>query len=101
MMIETNNSVVRQYNNDILSHFATFQAKLQEKRDSMSAIGAASSAAVALSSTPPSPTSLDDSEAAQAVAMIADEVQAAPVSMSAVHSGLDPNRVARLLGLLD
>ncbi|MDR0465976.1 MAG: hypothetical protein LBH94_01315 [Deltaproteobacteria bacterium] len=48
----------------------------------------------------PSPKMPDDAEAAAGVSMLQAEAQRG-VDVAAVHNSLDPQRVAKLLGLLD
>ena len=48
----------------------------------------------------PSPKVLDEAEAAASVSQLQAEAQRG-VDVAAVHSGLDPQRVAKLLSLLD
>jgi hypothetical protein len=48
----------------------------------------------------PMPRLLDDAEAAGGVSAVQAEAQRG-VDVAAVHNGLDPQRVAKLLGLLD
>jgi hypothetical protein len=48
----------------------------------------------------PSPKLLDDAEAAAGVSRMQAEAQRG-VDVTAVHNALDPQRVAKLLGLLD
>lgn len=85
----------RPFNNDNTPHFAAFQARFQESRQS----AYDASAAVKLHSTPPNPTQLSEHEASEAV----KAVHGIPQSMGTneVHNTLDPDRVKRLLGLLD
>ena len=78
--------------------FESLQARLRE----MSAVrqtDAAFSPAVKMQ-VRPSPKMLDDAEAAAGVNRVQAEAQRG-VDMAAVHNGLDPQRVAKLLGLLD
>ena len=87
----------RPFNNDLMPHFATFRARLQAVRERQT--GAVTSAAPALESTPP-PTQLDAAQAQQAMESVQQEARNGS-SIAAAHSGLDPQRVARLLGLLE
>jgi hypothetical protein len=48
----------------------------------------------------PGPAMLDEAEAAASVGQVQAEAQRG-VDVTALHSGLDPQRVAKLLGLLD
>jgi len=48
----------------------------------------------------PSPKMLDEAEAEAGVSQMQAEAQRG-VDMASVHNGLDPQRVAKLLGLLD
>jgi hypothetical protein len=48
----------------------------------------------------PSPKLLNEAEAAAGVSMLQAEAERG-VDVAAVHNGLDPQRVAKLLGLLD
>ena len=48
----------------------------------------------------PSPKMPDDAEAAASVSLVQAEAQRG-VNVATVHKGLDPQRVAKLLGLLD
>ncbi|MDE7064611.1 MAG: pseudouridine synthase [Desulfovibrionaceae bacterium] len=88
----------RPFNNDLMPHFATFRARLQAVRERQT--GAVTSAAPALESTPPHPTQLDAAQAQQAMESVQQEARNGS-SIAAAHSGLDPQRVARLLGLLE
>lgn len=87
---------VRPFNNDNMPHFAQFQARIQAAQARQASLDSGGSAAVALHSPAPRPTQLDDSQAQNAL----QSVQQAG-DISSVHKGLDPERVARLLGLLD
>lgn len=83
-------STLRPFNNDRPAHMAAFRPATQT-------IGAA---IPALPSVAPPPTI--DTEAHKALTDVRQEMdaQGAP-ALGAVHSGLDAERVARLLGLLD
>lgn len=85
----------RPFNNDNTPHFGAFQARYQESKQ----VDHASSAAVRLHSTPPNPTQLSEHEASET----AKSIQGIPQGMGTneVHNNLDPERVKRLLGLLD
>jgi len=78
--------------------FENMQARLRE----MSAVrktDAASSSAVKMQ-VRPSPKMLDEMEAAAGVSRMQEEAQRG-VDVASVHKGLEPQRVAQLLGLLD
>jgi hypothetical protein len=95
IMSELISSLRPQDNNAI---FENLQARLRE----MSAgrqTDAASSPAVKMQMRP-SPKMLDEAEAVAGVSRMQEEAQRG-VDVAAVHNGLDPQRVAKLLGLLD
>lgn len=96
--MQSTNTKVRPFNNDLMPHFATFRARLQAVRDRQA--DAATAAAPALESMPPHPTHLNAEQAQQAMENVQQEVRNG-ASIATVHSGLDPQRVARLLGLLE
>jgi len=85
----------RPFNNDNTPHFAAFQARLQDSKQN----AYESSAAVKLHSTPPNPTQLSEHQASEAAKAVNSMPQ--NVAGSEVHNSLDPDRVKRLLGLLD
>ena len=94
-MSELISSLRPQDNNAI---FENLQARLRE----MSAgrqTDAASSPAVKVQMRP-SPKMLDEAGALAGVNRMQEEAQRG-VDVAAVHNGLDPQRVAKLLGLLD
>lgn len=95
-MIQSSISSVRPFNNDHMPQFAQLQARVQAAQARQASLDAGTSAAVALHATPPKPAQLDDAQAQNAL----ESVQQAG-NLTSVHSGLDPERVARLLGLLD
>ena len=74
------------------------QARLREMATARQA-EAAPSPAVKMQMRP-SPKMLDEAEAAASVSRMQAEAQRG-VDVAAVHNGLDPQRVAKLLGLLD
>ena len=78
--------------------FESLQARLREMSAARQ-MDAASSPAVKMH-VRPSPKMLDEEEAAASVSQMQAEAQRG-VDMAAVHNGLDPQRVAKLLGLLD
>ncbi|MCL1985105.1 MAG: hypothetical protein FWG59_01470 [Betaproteobacteria bacterium] len=83
---------------DNAAAFESVQARLRE----MSAAGqieSVSSPAVKMQ-VRPGPKKLDEAEAASSVHQVHAEMQRGVDAVS-VHSGLDPQRVAKLLGLLD
>ncbi|MEG2172634.1 MAG: pseudouridine synthase [Desulfovibrionaceae bacterium] len=86
----------RPFNNDNMPHFAQFQARLQAAQARQAGLDSQGSAAVALNTPPPRPTQLDDAQAQNALSAVQHSAE-----LASVHNGLDPDRVARLLGLLD
>ena len=78
--------------------FESLQARLREM-STVRQTDAASSPAVKMH-VRSSPKMLDDTEAAAGVCQMQAEAQRG-VDVGAVHNGLDPQRVAKLLGLLD
>ena len=76
----------------------SLQARLREMTAARQA-DAAPSPAVKMQMRP-SPKMLDEAEAALSVSQVHAEAQRG-ADVATVHSGLDPHRVARLLGLLD
>jgi hypothetical protein len=74
------------------------QARLREMTIARQA-DAASSPAVKIQ-VRPSPRLLDETEAVAGVSLMQAEAERG-VDVAAVHNGLDPQRVAKLLGLLD
>lgn len=106
-MIQESMPSIRPFNNDNMPHFAMFQARLQAAQSRQAAHQASleggstvGSAARGLTSAPPRPTQLNEGEAQNALQNVQDATQHGP-NLSSVHKGLDPDRVARLLGLLD
>lgn len=92
-------------NNDLGPLFPTFQervnAMLPVTQTEQSA-GAASSAAPALEeSAPGTPHILNNEEVQQTLAQVEEEAVQQSRELIEVHSGLNEQRVARLLGLLD
>ena len=83
---------------DASAVFETLQARLREMAAARQA-GAAPSPDVTVQ-VRPGLKMPDDAEAAAGVNRVQAEAQRG-VDVSAVHSGLDPQRVAKLLGLLD
>ena len=83
---------------DATTVFEALQARLREMAATRQA-GAASSPDVTVQ-VRPSPKMPDDAEAAASVSRMQAEAQRG-VDVAAVHKGLDPQRVAKLLGLLD
>lgn len=98
VIMQNTSTKVRPFNNDLMPHFATFRARLQAVRDRQTE--AATSAAPALQSPSPHPTQLDPEQARMAMETVRQETQNGS-SMTTAHSGLDPQRVARLLGILE
>jgi hypothetical protein len=78
--------------------FESLQARLREMSAARQT-DQSSSPAVTMQ-VRPSPKMLDDAEATAGVSRMQAEAQRG-VDMAAVHNGLDPQRVAKLLGLLD
>jgi hypothetical protein len=78
--------------------FEALQARLREMAAARQT-GVASSPDVTVQ-VRPSPKMPDDAEAAAGVSLMQSEAQRG-VDVAAVHNGLDPQRVAKLLGLLD
>ena len=78
--------------------FESLQARLREMR-AIRQTDTASSPAVKMQ-VRPSPKMLDEAEAAAGVSRMQAEAERG-VDVAAVHNGLDPQRVAKLLGLLD
>jgi hypothetical protein len=76
----------------------SLQARLREISTARQA-DAASEPAVKMQ-VRPSPKMLDEAEAAAGVSLMQAEAQRG-VDVAAVHKGLDPQRVAKLLGLLE
>lgn len=78
-------------NNDRMGHLTAFRVP-----------GHTTAAAPALASVPPSPTALNEDQAREALQAVQHEVSQGQQgnALDAVHSGLDADRVARLLGLL-
>ena len=78
-------------NNDRMGHLAAFRAPAHT-----------TAAAPALASVPPRPTALSDDQAREALQAVQHEASQGQQgnALDAVHSGLDADRVARLLGLL-
>lgn len=90
-------------NNDLGPHFPTFQervnAMLPVKQTEQNP--AASSAAPALEENAPStPHILNSEEVQQTLAQVEEEAAQQSRELIEVHSGLNEQRVARLLGLL-
>ena len=83
---------------DAAAVFETLQARLREMAASRQT-NAPSSPDVTVR-VRPSPKMPDDAEAAATVGQVQAEAQRG-VDVAAVHNGLDPQRVAKLLGLLD
>lgn len=96
-MIQSSMPSIRPFNNDNMPHFAQFQARLQAAQARQASLDSEGSAAVALSSAPPRPAQLDDSQAQDALSTVQQQAS----DITSMHKGLDPERVARLLGLLD
>ena len=78
--------------------FDSLQARLREMAAARQA-NAATSPAVKMHMRP-SPKMLNEAEAAASVSQMQAEAQRG-VDVAAVHNGLDPQRVAKLLDLLD
>ena len=76
----------------------SLQARLREMSAARQT-DAASSPAVKIQ-VRPGPKMLDEAEAAAGVSRMWEEARRG-VDMTAAHNGLDPQRVAKLLGLLD
>lgn len=98
-MIQSSISSVRPFNNDHMPQFAQLQARVQAaqaRQANQVSLAAGSSAAVALHSAPPKPAQLDDAQVQNALESVQQST-----NIASAHSGLDPQRVARLLGLLD
>ena len=89
-------SAIRPQDNSVM--FESLQARLREMSAARQT-DAASSPAVKMQMRP-SPKMLDEAEAAAGVIRMQEEAQRG-VDVAAVHNGLDPQRVAKLLGLLD
>lgn len=100
-MIQDISTQVRPFNNDRMAYLTAFRDPSQEARARKSAEWAASPAP-ALPPTPaPRPSQLDEQQAESTLNEVQQEVQQGAESLANVHTGLDPQRVARLLGLLD
>lgn len=95
-MLQATTPSIRHFNNDNMPHFAQFQARIQAAQARQASLEQGS-AAVGLQSAPPKPAQLDDAQAQHALQSVQDSAG----SVSSMHKGLDPERVARLLGLLD
>lgn len=95
-MSQSSISSMRPFNNDHMPQFAQLQARVQAAQARQASLDAGTSAAVGLQTAMPKPAQLDDSQAQSALASVQQAT-----NISSVHSGLDPQRVARLLGLLD
>jgi hypothetical protein len=89
-------SPIRPQDNSVV--FESLQARLREMNAARQA-DAAPSPAVTVQMRP-GPAMLDEAGAAASVSQVQAEAQRG-VDVTAVHSGLDPQRVAKLLGLLD
>jgi hypothetical protein len=89
-------SPLRPRDNSVL--LEDLQARLREMTIARQA-ESASSPAVKIQLRP-SPRLLDEAEAAASVSRMQAEAERG-VDVAAVHNGLDPQRVAKLLGLLD
>ena len=100
-MIQDISSQVRPFNNDRMAYLTAFRPPSQEVRARKAAEWAASPAPALPPAPAPRPTQLDEEQAVAALNEVRQEVQQSGESMADVHSGLDPQRVARLLGLLD
>lgn len=90
-------------NNDLGPHFPTFQERSTPccPSNRRNRIRAASSAAPALEENAPStPHILNSEEVQQTLAQVEEEAAQQSRELIEVHSGLNEQRVARLLGLL-
>ena len=86
------------HSNDNNAVFESLQARLREMATARQA-DAMPTPAVKMQMRP-SPKMLDEAEAAASVSRMQAEAQRG-VDVAAVHNSLDPQRVAKLLGLLD
>lgn len=87
---------IRPFNNDRTAHLAAFRFPAREGRP----LAPTACAAPALEPIAPRPLRLDDEQAETALAAVHQEVSQRPAAAQA-HSGLDAERVARLLDLLE
>ena len=83
---------------DTSAVFEILQARLREMRVAREA--EAASSPVVKMPVRPGPKMLDEAEAAAEVSRIQAEAERG-MDVTAAHNGLDPQRVAKLLGLLD
>ncbi len=89
-------------NNDLGPLFPTFQERVNAMVPVTQAAQAASSAAPALEERAPgTPHILNNEEVQQTLAQVEEEAVQQSRELMEVHSGLNEQRVARLLGLLD
>lgn len=95
-MLQATTPSISHFNNDNMPHFAQFQARIQAAQARQTSLEQGS-AAVGLQAAPPRPAQLDETQVQSALQSVQDSAGA----VSTMHKGLDPERVARLLGLLD
>ncbi len=81
---------IRPFNNDRTATFTAFRTASPQVKEPVG-----SAATVLPASAPPRPTQLTDEE----TAMLLGDMQGQDIAYA--HNGLDPNRVARLLDLLN
>lgn len=106
-MIHEMSSQLRPFNHDRMAYFTAFRTHGQDERLHQTTLPVRSgatfqaSAAETLMAVPPSPTQLNDQQVETALAAVHQQAQEGTAAMAQVHSGLDAERVARLLGLLE